>query len=554
MLRESSVLVCDTPPKSTSALARDRYSAVAILLHWVIAATLTLQIFLGWRLEGEEAFVRSGLLRVHKSIGISILALTLARLLWRVWKRPPPRSNPLKPVEQTLAKWVHAGFYVVLVVLPLSGWAMVSMRSSGMLLLFGFVPWPRLPLVSMLSEDGQEAFSTDLGGVHAAMTWLTVGLLALHITGALKHHFISKDGTVGRMLPGIPSGAGGWRLLAIPIVVGLFGAIVYLGEPSIPAPRPKPTNLAQADLFLDVIEPALERRCGSCHGEDNAHGGLSVTNYESLMRGGRSGRSVVPGQPLASELFRRISLPTEDQKFMPRNGRRRLTSPQIAAIRLWIEAGASATSSVAALHLSEEQSSMLRRLLGGSGAPEELGPSSERLPVVAKADPQAVKQLVEQGFVVRKVSLSSELLVVDFTGRGRIADAAWSALARIAAQTRSLNLRNAGVTDENLSGLSDFVNLIQLRLESNPIGDDGAAHLTSLRGLVSLNLVNTKVGDSGVTKLAALPLLRRLYTWRSFVSPASIAILRQGRPDLELITGVEPDIVDVKKEPAGAPN
>jgi cytochrome b561 len=553
-LREPSVLVCDIRPDSTSPLVCERYSAVAILLHWGIAATLVLQIFLGWRLEGEEAFVRSGLLRFHKSIGISILALTLARLLWRFWKRPPPRRNRLKPIEQTLVQWVHAGFYVVLLALPLSGWAMVSIRSTGMFQLFGFVPWPHLPLVSLLSEDGRQALSDNAGSVHALMTRVTIALLALHVTGALKHHFISKDGTVGRMLPGIPSGAVGWRFLAVPVVATLLGAIVYLVKPSVPAPRPKPTNLERADLFLDVVEPALEQRCGSCHSEDDAHGGLSVSNYDSLMQGGRSGRSVVSRQPLASELFRRISLPAEDPKFMPRNGRRPLTAAQISAIRLWIEAGASATNSVAALHLSEEQSSMLQRLLGGSGAPEELRPLSEPLPVVAKADTQAVTQLVEQGFVIRKVSRSSELLVVDFTGRGRITDAAWSALTRIAAQTRSLNLYNAGVTDETLSGLGDFVNLNQLRLESNPIGDDGVAHLTSLRGLVSLNLVNTKVGDLGVTKLAALPMLRRLYTWRSLVSPAKIAILRQGRPDLELIAGVGPDNIEVKKEPAGAPN
>ncbi|BAM86982.1 hypothetical protein S58_09710 [Bradyrhizobium oligotrophicum S58] len=209
---------------------------------------------------------------------------------------------------------------------------------------------------------------------------------------------------------------------------------------------------------------------------------------------------------------------------------------------------------VAALHLSEEQSGMLVRLLGESGAPDQPGPASEPLPVVAKADPEAVTQLFEQGFVVRRVSLTSELLAVDFTGRGPLSEAAWSALAKIAIQTRSLNLRSAGVTDENLSRLGDFGNLTQLRLESNAIGDDGAAHLTSLRALVSLNVVNTRVGDLGVRKLAALPMLRRIYVWRSMVSPTLVADLRQAQPGLVLITGVGPDIVGVNSKPSDMPN
>jgi cytochrome b561 len=545
MLRERGVPVCESPRDSTSRPARDRYSAVAILLHWGIAAALALQIFLGWRLEDEEVFVRSGLLRLHKSIGILVLVLTLARLLWRFWRPPLPRRNPLKPIEQTLAQWVHVGFYVVLLVLPLSGWALVSIRSAVAFQLFGFVPWPHLPLPSLLSPGHQEALSDNLGSVHAWIAWLTIGLLGLHVTGALRHHFISQDATVSRILPGVPPGAVGWRFLAIPIVGTLLVATAYLIQPAVPAPRPQPARLEEADLFLDVVQPALERRCGFCHGEDDARGGLSVTNYDSLMQGGRSGRSVVAGQPLASKLFRRISLPSEDPKFMPRNGRHPLTASQISAIRLWIEAGASATTSVANLHLSEEQRSMLQRLLGGSGAPEELATLSEPLPVVAKADSQAVMQLAESGFIIRKVSRSSELLVVDFRGRGQIGDAAWAALARIAAQTRSLNLYNAGVTDANLSSLSEFVNLTQLRLGSNPIGDDGAAHLTSLGALVSLNLVNTKVGDGGVTKLAALPMLRRLYLWRSLVSPAKIAALRQGRSNVELIGGVAADNIEM---------
>jgi cytochrome b561 len=536
-----------------SPAGRGRYSVVAILLHWSIAAALVLQVVLGWRLEDEEVFVRNRLLQLHKSIGILVLALTLGRLLWRFWGRPPPR-NTLNRVEQALAHWVHIGLYVLLLALPLSGWALSSTRSVGTFHLFGFVPWPNLPFISSLSGSDEQTLSDNLGSVHPMIAWLMIGLIGLHISGALWHHFLLRDGTVSRMLPGIAPGSLGWRVLAVPGIGTLLVATGYLIQPSVPVPRPKPTNLEQADLFLDLVGPVLERRCGSCHSEDDARGGLSVTSYAGLMQGGRSAPSVVSGQPMASELLRRVSLPSEDVKFMPKNGRRPLTTSQILAIRLWIEMGASRIESVSSLHLSEDQRSTLRRLLGTGEAWEEPEASGETLPIVAKADSQAIKELVELGFVVRKISQSSELLAVDFASSGQIAAAAWSALERIAAQTRSLNLYNASVTDENMKVLSHFANLTQLRLESNPIGDDGAACLMSLRTLVSLNLVNTKVGDAGVAMLGTLPALRRLYVWRSSVSPAKIATLRQDRPDVEVIAGLAASDIEVEKPSAGAPN
>jgi cytochrome b561 len=542
--------------ESTSQPARNQYSAVAILLHWCTAAALVLQIFLGRRLEDGDALVRHHLLQLHKSIGILILVLTLSRLLWRFRRPPPLQRDPPRPAEQILAHCVHFGFYIALLVLPLSGWAIVSMRSAGTIEIFGFVPWPHLPLVSSLAGSTQDELSDSLVSVHALTTWLIIGLLGLHVSGALKHHFISRDGTVGRMLPGVSPGAIGWHFLSIPVAGILLIETIYLIKPSVPAPRPKPASLEQVVLFLDVVGPTLERRCGACHSEDDASGGLSVANYDSLMQGGRSGPPVVPGQPLASELFRRISLPPEDPKSMPKNGRRHLTAPQIEAIRIWIEGGASEKKSVASMYLPEDKRSMLRRLVGEGEAPDEPGTSAEPLPVVAKANSQAVKLLAESGFVVRKVSQSSELLVVDFTGQGHIGADSWAALATIAAQIYSLNLYNSGVTDADLKVVGQFVNLTKLRLESDPVGDDGAAYLTSLRALVSLNLVNTKIDDLGITKLMALPKLRRLYVWRSSVSIARIASLKQERPDLEAIPGtaVAADNIDMDKRPAGTPN
>src|SRR5690606_21029348 len=85
--------------------------------------------------------------------------------------------------------------------------------------------------------------------------------------------------------------------------------------------RPKPQDLASADLYLDVVAPALEQRCASCHNDGKRKGGLMVTSHEALLKGGESGAVIVAGRPEASDLYRRITLPHDDEAFMPKDGK-----------------------------------------------------------------------------------------------------------------------------------------------------------------------------------------------------------------------------------------
>src|SRR5262249_8894805 len=132
-----------------SKVARDgaaaegaRYSALAIVLHWTIALAIVLQIVLAGRMEGPPTPASFAVTQLHKSIGITILLLPLARIGWRLINRPPPMPAGLAPWERSLAKATHAGFYVVMLGMPLTGWLMVSAsRIEIPTLLYGQVPW-----------------------------------------------------------------------------------------------------------------------------------------------------------------------------------------------------------------------------------------------------------------------------------------------------------------------------------------------------------------------------------------------------------------------------
>ena len=105
-----------------------------------------------------------------------------------------------------------------------------------------------------------------------------------------------------------------------------------------------------ADVFADVIQPMLEKRCGSCHQESNRKGGLSLVSHADVMRGGKEFPAVVPGNLAESELYYRITLPHGSEGFMPQENKTPLTEEQVEIIAWWIDAGAPGSGGVAPLN------------------------------------------------------------------------------------------------------------------------------------------------------------------------------------------------------------
>jgi cytochrome b561/polyisoprenoid-binding protein YceI len=171
-----------------------RYSRTAMLLHWALALLLAFQLALGWRLDGlvRGAAQFSGF-QLHKSLGITILLLSLGRLAIRLWHRRPPAFADSKWAGWA-AKSVHALLYVVMIGGPLTGWILVSTAKVKLpTLLFGVVPWPHLPVGRAWHEPAE--------GLHAALAWLFVALLVLHVLGALRHQFVKDENILARMIP-----------------------------------------------------------------------------------------------------------------------------------------------------------------------------------------------------------------------------------------------------------------------------------------------------------------------------------------------------------------
>jgi cytochrome b561/polyisoprenoid-binding protein YceI len=223
--------------------ARSRYSAVAIILHWLIAAAIVFQVIIAWRMGGGRTPEGFALVQLHKSIGITVLLLSLVRLGWRLTHRPPPLPAGMATWEKALAKVAHVGLYVIMIGLPITGWIMVSAsRIQVPTLLYGVIPWPHVPGLAHLAEPPKSAWHAFGETGHEVLAWGAYLLVALHVAGALKHQLLSKDEPVlAHMAPGAKPGA--WfdpRLVAIVVAALAVIGAGYAAAPAPPASKPLP--------------------------------------------------------------------------------------------------------------------------------------------------------------------------------------------------------------------------------------------------------------------------------------------------------------------------
>lgn len=180
-----------------------RYSLGAIGFHWAIAALILFNIYLGWRMNRITGMDRFTQFQLHKSIGITVLALSVLRLAWRLTHRPPPHPASMKRWEHVAATATHWIFYGLMIVMPLTGWVIVSASALNLpTLLYKTIPLPHIGVVHDQPMSVRTAIEANFGTTHVLLAYLFGALILLHIAAALKHQFIQRDGVLLRMVPG----------------------------------------------------------------------------------------------------------------------------------------------------------------------------------------------------------------------------------------------------------------------------------------------------------------------------------------------------------------
>ena len=185
-----------------------RYNVVAMGLHWLIAALIFANIGLAWWFETLHGLAKIGPTQIHKSIGITVLVLSVLRLVWRLANRPPPLPASMPAWERYAAHTVHALLYGIMIGMPLTGWAMSS--ASALIRVFpitwfGLFRWPTISALANLPPERMKSAHDLFFTLHNGGAWLAYGLVTLHVLAALRHQFLKSDDVLWRMLPGRPA-------------------------------------------------------------------------------------------------------------------------------------------------------------------------------------------------------------------------------------------------------------------------------------------------------------------------------------------------------------
>ena len=253
-------MTAETPIETASAAGRPlRYTTVAIVIHWLIAAAIIFQIILGWRMGDEpKGPATYAIFQLHKSIGITILLLSLARLAWRLFHKPPPHPATQPRWETIASQVVHVAFYVIMIGLPVTGWIIVS--TSKLLIptvLYGAIPWPHLPFLPELAAGPKHLWHQIGENAHGLLVKTTYLLLALHLGAVAKHQILDRDEVLGHMAPGAKPGwlePRAWLAAAGLIAVVAAG---YLYKPAIKHAKPAAAPVEVAETQAPAPATAI---------------------------------------------------------------------------------------------------------------------------------------------------------------------------------------------------------------------------------------------------------------------------------------------------------
>ncbi|HEY1077012.1 MAG TPA: cytochrome b [Fontimonas sp.] len=179
-------------PSAPRELAR--YGAVAQLAHWLTALLLVGVFTLGfYMVDLKISPTKLKLFAYHKWLGVSLFVLIGLRLSWRLWHPPPALPATVSPLARRAAEVTHRLLYLLVFLVPLSGWLMSSAKG------FQTVLFGALPIPDLLGKDA--ALGAALEQVHWALNKMLLATIALHVAAALKHAIVDRDGVLQRMLP-----------------------------------------------------------------------------------------------------------------------------------------------------------------------------------------------------------------------------------------------------------------------------------------------------------------------------------------------------------------
>jgi cytochrome b561 len=182
------------------------YSRAAVLFHWSIAALIVVELATALSFSrfnpGDVWYFRSAY-RLHMSAGIALLAVSVSCVAWRLLHTYPSLPRDMHPAMRMLAKLAHVLLYVFIIAVPITGWAILSVRNARAGII-GKLYWPNIAHLVHMTYEQRVGFNDLLLLIHSRLSYIGISLVGLHVAASLYHHFWRGDDVLVRMLPGKP--------------------------------------------------------------------------------------------------------------------------------------------------------------------------------------------------------------------------------------------------------------------------------------------------------------------------------------------------------------
>lgn len=345
--------------------------------------------------------------------------------------------------------------------------------------------------------------------------------------------------------------SGAVAMVCFLIIAGHYGANITHGDNFVLGPVMKSSRslvpIDQALVYRDVVQPIFETKCISCHNPDKLKGGLMLIDEKSVIKGGKTGKLFVSGQPQMSLLLQRIHLPEEEKKHMPPSGKPQLTAGEMNVLYQWIKENADFKKKVTDLPSTDSLRIAAAIFLKPAAASEEQYE-------FAAADEKEIKKLNNNYRVIYALANASPALAVNIYNKSTYNTKILDELSGIKKQVVSLDLNKMPVKDSDLKTIAKFENLRTLNLNFSDITGNTLKDLASLKYLRSLSLAGTKLNTQAIDQLKTLKSLKEVVLWNTGLSTQELQAFQNSNKKIALIEGFKDDGKPMKLIPPQVKN
>jgi len=259
-----------------------------------------------------------------------------------------------------------------------------------------------------------------------------------------------------------------------------------------------------------------------------------LTDSAAIIKGGKTGKLFIAGDPAMSLLLQRVHLPENEKKHMPPTGKTQLTDDEKMLLYLWIKSKARFGKKVIDLPANDS----LRMIAATHLKPAESG---EEVYDFSAANEKEIQKLNNNYRVVYPLASESPALAVNIYNKSTYNVKVLEELSSIKKQVVSLDLNKMPVKDADLKTIAKFENLHRLNLNFSDVTGKGLKELAGLKYLKSISLTGVKLNIADVKQLVAIKSLNELAVWNSGLNPADLQSLQKQNPKLSLLTGFKDD-------------